>query len=160
MCLCCSFLIAGTKSSAPPPPCPLPAVGEEPPTAGMECPLGRTWPMARAVALLCVDPTQSNETGTVGGWHDAWLYWSVAGGAYWPLATLCPPSPCLAYPYLPTHPSFPVASCANRARNPPIPPNPPRAVNIGARLFFVEGALAPFLIISSSRLQHADTVYN
>ena len=42
------------------------------PTAGMGCPLGRTWPMARAVALLCVDPTQNSETGTVWGlrWHN------------------------------------------------------------------------------------------
>ena len=36
-----------------------------------ECPLGRTWPMARAVALLRVDPTRGSETGTVRGlrWH-------------------------------------------------------------------------------------------
>ena len=36
-----------------------------PPTAGMGCPLGCTWPTARAVALLCVDPTQSSETGNL-----------------------------------------------------------------------------------------------
>ena len=30
-----------------------------PPATGMGCPLGRTWPMATAIALLCVDPTQS-----------------------------------------------------------------------------------------------------
>ena len=31
------------------------------------------------------------------------------------LTTLCLPSPCLAYPSLPTHPSFPLAGCANGA---------------------------------------------
>ena len=30
-------------------------------------PKGRIWPLARAVALLYVDPTQSSETGTVQG---------------------------------------------------------------------------------------------
>ena len=62
---------------------------------------------------------------------------SVAGGAYWPLTTypcpflepfpsavrgahrplttLCPPTPYLAYPYLPTRPSFPLGGCANGA---------------------------------------------
>ena len=42
------------------------------PTAGRGCPLGRTRPTATAVALLCVDPTQSSETGKVEGlhWHN------------------------------------------------------------------------------------------
>ena len=36
-------------------------------------------------------------------WHDAKeRLLSAAGGAYWPLATLCPPSVCLAYPCLPS----------------------------------------------------------
>ena len=30
---------------------------------------------------------------------------SVGGGAHRTLTTLCPSSPCLAYPYLPTHPT-------------------------------------------------------
>ena len=50
---------------------PKAAGGEGSPTAGMGCPLGRPWPMARAVALLHVDPTRSSETGTFRGlrWH-------------------------------------------------------------------------------------------
>ena len=43
------------------------AVGDGSPTAGMGCPLGRTWPTARAVAVFCVDPTPSSEMGTVWG---------------------------------------------------------------------------------------------
>ena len=37
-----------------------------------ELPFGRTWPTAMVVALLCVDPPQSHETGTVRGlrWHN------------------------------------------------------------------------------------------
>ena len=42
-------------------------VGEGSPTAGMGCPLGCTWPTARAVGLQCVDATQSSETGAVWG---------------------------------------------------------------------------------------------
>ena len=38
--------------------------GLPPPYGG---PPGRTWPMARAEALLYEDPTQSSETGTVQG---------------------------------------------------------------------------------------------
>ena len=34
-----------------------PAVEEGSPTTGMGCSLGRTWPTARLVALLCLDPT-------------------------------------------------------------------------------------------------------
>ena len=50
---------------------PTAASGEGSPTASMRCPLGRTWPTARAVMLLRVDPTQSSGTGTVRGlrWH-------------------------------------------------------------------------------------------
>ena len=40
---------------------------------------------------------------------------SVGGGAPPPLTTLCRPSPRLAYPHLPTPPSFPFEGCANRA---------------------------------------------
>ena len=40
---------------------------------------------------------------------------SVGGGAHRPLTTMCPPSPCLAYPYLPTPPSSPLGGCANGA---------------------------------------------
>eukprot|EP00670_Eutreptiella_braarudii_P017151 CAMPEP_0174356950 /NCGR_PEP_ID=MMETSP0811_2-20130205/32975_1 /TAXON_ID=73025 ORGANISM="Eutreptiella gymnastica-like, Strain CCMP1594" /NCGR_SAMPLE_ID=MMETSP0811_2 /ASSEMBLY_ACC=CAM_ASM_000667 /LENGTH=64 /DNA_ID=CAMNT_0015489311 /DNA_START=977 /DNA_END=1171 /DNA_ORIENTATION=+ len=39
------------------------------------CPLGRPWPIARAGALLRVDPTQGSETGTVLG-----LRWHIAEG--------------------------------------------------------------------------------
>ena len=62
--------------------------------------------------------------GGGGGWHDTWLIavcsrrrlWAsrplplpfLGGGAHRPLTTLCPPSPCLAYPYLPTPPSLPL----------------------------------------------------
>ena len=51
---------------------PKAAVGEGSPTAGIGCPLGRTWPTATAVALLRVDPTQSSETGKAPGlrWHN------------------------------------------------------------------------------------------
>ena len=50
---------------------PIAAVGEGSPTACMGCLPGRTWPMAMAVALLRVDPTQSCETGRVRRlrWH-------------------------------------------------------------------------------------------
>ena len=41
------------------------AVGEGSPTTSLGCPLGCTWPTARVVPLLCVDPTQSSEKGTV-----------------------------------------------------------------------------------------------
>ena len=37
------------------------------PHSSMGCPLARTWPTARAVALLCVDPTQSSEKRKSGG---------------------------------------------------------------------------------------------
>ena len=73
------------------------------------------------------------------GWIAVCSWWRLAGGAYWtlatypspflepfpfigggahrPLTTLCPPSPCLdsclAWPYLPTHPSLPLVGCAN-----------------------------------------------
>ena len=57
-----------------PPPTPPHRGAEGAPTAGLECPHGRTWPTARAVALLCVDLTQSSETGTGGG--------KAAGGAW------------------------------------------------------------------------------
>ena len=40
---------------------------------------------------------------------------SIGGGAHRPLTPLCPPSPCLAYPYLPTHASFLLGGCANGA---------------------------------------------
>ena len=56
----------------PPPPSsacwgPKGAFGEGSPNAGMGCLPGRTWPMARAIAILCADLTQSSETGTVWG---------------------------------------------------------------------------------------------
>ena len=38
---------------------------------------------------------------------------SVGGGAHRPFTSLCPPSPCLAYPCLPTHSLFPLVGCAN-----------------------------------------------
>ena len=38
---------------------------------------------------------------------------SIGSSAHRPLTTLRPPSPRLAYPYLPTHPSFPSVGCAN-----------------------------------------------
>ena len=47
--------------------------------------------------------------------HVPWLFLSVGGSAHRSLTTLCPPSLCLAYPYLPTHPSFPLVGCANAA---------------------------------------------
>ena len=40
---------------------------------------------------------------------------SIGGGAHQPLNTVCPSFPCLPHPYLPTHPSFPLVGCANRA---------------------------------------------
>ena len=40
---------------------------------------------------------------------------SVGGGAHRPLTTLSPSSPGLAYPYLPTHPSFPSGGRAHGA---------------------------------------------
>ena len=43
------------------------AVGEGAPTAGRGVSAWKPWPVARAVALRCVDPTRSSETGTVGG---------------------------------------------------------------------------------------------
>ena len=48
------------------------AVGERYLTAGLGWPLGRTWPTAKACALLCVDSTQRSETGQVRGlrWHN------------------------------------------------------------------------------------------
>ena len=54
------------------PPSGKAAVGEGFLTAGIGCPLGRTWPTARAVAPLLVDPTQGSETGKVRGlcWHN------------------------------------------------------------------------------------------
>ena len=50
-----------------PPPSLLPRLAPLPPP-----PLERTWPTARTVAFLCVDPTQSTETGKVCGlcWHN------------------------------------------------------------------------------------------
>ena len=49
-----------------------PPSGRGPPPAVRGCPLGRTWPTARAVALLRVDPTRGSETGTLQGlrWHN------------------------------------------------------------------------------------------
>ena len=44
---------------------PKAAFGEGSPGASEGWPLERTWPTARAVALLCADLTQSSETGTV-----------------------------------------------------------------------------------------------
>ena len=66
LCRLCTQLVL----QSPPPPTKA-AVGEGSSTASMGCPLGRTWPTARAVALLCVDPTQSSESGTVQRlcWH-------------------------------------------------------------------------------------------
>ena len=43
---------------------------------------------------------------------------SAAGGAHRPLPALCPPSPCLACPHLPTPHSFPLGGCANGAPRP------------------------------------------
>ena len=43
------------------------------------------------------------------------LLLSEAGGVHWPRARRCPSSPGLAYPYLPTDISFPLADCANGA---------------------------------------------
>ena len=40
---------------------------------------------------------------------------SAGGDAHRPPTPSCPPSPCLAYPYFPTHPSFPLGGCANGA---------------------------------------------
>ena len=80
-----------------------------------------------------------NRTRQGGGgvWHDTWVFCglqlaapiclspltaalplnfaSIGGGAHRPLTTLCPPSPCLAYLYLSTPPSFPLGGCANGA---------------------------------------------
>ena len=42
----------------------------------------------------------------------------IGEGAPRPVTTLCPPSPCLADPYLPTHPSFLFVGCANGAPGP------------------------------------------
>ena len=49
-----------------------PPLGRGPPPPVWGCPLRCTWPTARAVALLRVDPTQSSETGRVRG-----LRWQV-----------------------------------------------------------------------------------
>ena len=66
-------------SPEPPPPfqasCATPSrrpKGEGCRRHGVSCLLGRTWPMARAVALLCVDPRQSSATRKVWGlgWHN------------------------------------------------------------------------------------------
>ena len=72
-------------------------------------------------------------------WHDAWTDYCglklaapvglspptlalsldptscVAGGAHQPLTPSCPPSPCPAFPHLPTPPSVPLTRCANAA---------------------------------------------
>ena len=45
---------------------------------------------------------------------------SAGSGAHRPLTTLCPRSPSLAYPYLPTHPSFPLGGGANGAPGLPL----------------------------------------
>ena len=71
-------------------PCGAAVVGIKPPfpptaTAGMGVPLGRTWAMARAVALLRVDLTQSSETATVWGlrWHKLPMERNGVQGGAW-----------------------------------------------------------------------------
>ena len=48
-------------------------------------------------------------------YHFPFLEPFPCGGAHRPLTTLRPPSPCVAHPYLPTHPFFSFVGCASGA---------------------------------------------
>ena len=62
---------ANVSRRTPPPPPQKLLLGRGPPPPIWGCPLRCTWPTPRAVAFLCVDLTQSSETGTDLGppWH-------------------------------------------------------------------------------------------